>query len=120
MSYKPPGWSTLTPRVFTADVPGLVGFLREVFGAEGEVSDGRPSELRIGDSMLLVSDGGGVRRATSSFLYVYVQDTDAAFDRAVRAGAEIIEPPAETPYGDRRATVADPWGNTWQIATRTA
>jgi PhnB protein len=120
MSYRPEGWRTLTPRVFTADVAGLVQFLREVFGAEGEVNDGRPSELRIGDSMLMVSDGGGARQALSSFLYVYVEDADATFARAARAGATTIEAPLDTACGDRRATVEDPWGNTWQIATRSA
>jgi uncharacterized glyoxalase superfamily protein PhnB len=120
MSYKPEGWSTLTPRVFTADVAGLVGFLHEVFGAQGDVNAGRPSELKIGESMLMVSDGGGVRRARSSFLYVYVEDTDATFARAVGAGAKTMEAPWDTAYGDRRATVEDPWGNTWQIATRSA
>ena len=58
-----------------------------------------------------------VRAPTSAFLYVYVEDADATYRRAVAVGAETIEEPTDMPYGDRRATVRDPFGNTWQIAT---
>ncbi|MBP2426773.1 VOC family protein [Bradyrhizobium elkanii] len=65
----------------------------------------------------LISDGGGAREAMPTFLYVYVENADEAYRRAIAAGAESIEPPADTPYGDRRATVRDSWANVWQIAT---
>jgi PhnB protein len=52
----------------------------------------------------------------SSFLYL--EDTDAAYRRALEAGATVIEEPSDMFYGDRRATVRDPFGNIWQIATR--
>jgi uncharacterized glyoxalase superfamily protein PhnB len=105
------------PRVFTEDVRGIVGFLKLVFGARGEMRDGAPAEMRIGDSLILVSDGGGAREARKAFLYVYVEDTDKTYRRALEAGALAIEKPVDMPYGDRRATVQDPWGNIWQIAT---
>ena len=114
---KPDGWPNIAPRLISADVAGLVGFIRVVFGASGEIKQNAPSELRIGDSVLLVSDGGGLRDAMSAFLYVYVADADEAYRRAGAAGAVTIEEPTDTPYGDRRATVRDPWGNIWQIAT---
>lgn len=82
----------------------------------GEAHAGRPAELKIGDSLIMVNDGGARERA-AAFLYVYVADTDAAYARALRAGAQSIEAPAQMPYGDRRAMLADAWGNTWQIAT---
>jgi PhnB protein len=53
-----------------------------------------------------------------SCLYVYVGSADETWRLAVRAGARSVEAPLDTPYGDRRAMVKDPWGNTWQIATR--
>jgi PhnB protein len=106
----------VVPRLFTHDVAGLVNFLRQTFGARGEVSGGVPVEVRIGDSIVLVSDGGGVREPLAGFLYVYVEDADAVYGAAINAGAVSIEAPTDTPYGDRRATVRDPWGNTWQIA----
>jgi PhnB protein len=119
-SYKPEGWPTITPRLFTHDVQGLVDFLKQVFNAEGEVHAGRPAEITIDDSRIMISDGGGVRGASPAFLYVYVPDTDETHRRAIKAGAQTIEAPSRTPYGDRRATVQDRWGNTWQIATRSA
>jgi uncharacterized glyoxalase superfamily protein PhnB len=115
--FRPDGWPTVTPRLFTKDVAGLVEFLRLVFGAVGEIRPGIPVELRIGDSVIMVSDGGGVRDPHPGFLYVYVADADAAYRAAIAAGAASIEAPADMPYGDRRATVRDAWGNDWQIAT---
>jgi uncharacterized glyoxalase superfamily protein PhnB len=61
--------------------------------------------------------GAEVREPTNSFLYIYVADTDATFLRALSAGGESIEEPRDMHYGDRRAMVRDPGGNTWQIAT---
>ncbi|MCC8981240.1 VOC family protein [Bradyrhizobium acaciae] len=115
--YKPVGWPSVIPRIVTPDLIGLVGFLRDVFAAQGEVRSGAPTEIRIGDSIILISDGGGVREAMPAFLYVYVQNTDETYRRAVAAGAESIETPADTPYCDRRAMVRDSWANVWQIAT---
>ena len=108
------------PRLITPDVAGLVGFIKAVFDAAGEALEGRPSELTVGDSVIMVSDGGGLREAASGFLYVYVDDVDAAWKRATDRGARTIEPPELQVYGDRRATVEDRWGNTWQIATEGA
>jgi len=114
---KPIGWPSVVPRIFTSDIAGLTGFLRTVFGADGELRSGAPTEIRIGDSIILISDGGGVREAMPAFLYVYVENADETYRRAIAAGAESIETPADMPYGDRRATVRDSWANVWQIAT---
>jgi uncharacterized glyoxalase superfamily protein PhnB len=51
-----------------------------------------------------------------AFLYVYVSNADEVYRRAIAAGAESIEAPADMPYGDRRATIRDSWANVWQIA----
>ena len=115
--FKPAGWPSVIPRIVTRDLTGLARFLRDVFDAQGDVRSGAPTEIRIGDSIILISDGGGVREAMPAFLYVYVQDADEAYRRAIAAGAESIEPPADTPYGDRRAMARDAWANVWQIAT---
>ncbi len=64
----------------------------------------------------MVSDAG-IRDAITSFLYVYVEDADETYRRAIGAGAISLEEPSEMPYGDRRGMVKDQWGNTWQIAT---
>jgi glyoxalase/bleomycin resistance protein/dioxygenase superfamily protein len=62
--------------------------------------------------------GGQSRESSTAFLYVYVVDVDANYARAIAADATSLEVPADMPYGDRQAMARDPWGNTWQIATR--
>jgi uncharacterized glyoxalase superfamily protein PhnB len=114
--FIPDGWHTVTPRIVAQGANQLVEFLREVFEATGEYRQAAPSELRIGDSVVMISDAG-VRSAMPAFLYVYVSDTDATYRRAIKAGAMALEEPFDTPYGDRRGMVEDKWGNTWQIAT---
>ena len=94
----------------------MVEFLRHAFSASGDFTTETPSQLRIGDSIVMVS-GVGPRGAPSAFLYLYVDDADATYQRALEAGAVSLEEPADMPYGDRRAMVKDPAGNDWQIAT---
>lgn len=97
------------------DVNAAVDFMRAVFDASGDVQAGRPTEVRIGDSLVLLS-GVGERDAFPAFLYVYVDDADRVYRCAVDAGATVIEEPVDTPYGDRRAMVRDSFGNVFQIA----
>jgi uncharacterized glyoxalase superfamily protein PhnB len=99
------------------DAPAAAEFLRAVFGAVGEVHPERPAEMRIGDSLIMVS-AAGERELFPAFLYIYVDDADAAYHRANAAGATSIEGPLDTPYGDRRAMVRDPFDNVFQIAHR--
>jgi len=114
--YIPAGWPALIPRIAVDDPEALVGFIQHVFGARGRFDPERPSELRIGDSLLMVGSTIG-REAMPAFLYVYVEEADAVFRRALDRGAKSLEEPQDMPYGDRRAMIRDPWGNTWQIAT---
>jgi PhnB protein len=115
--FTPEGWPTVTPRIFARDAKRLVAFIRKVFGATGTYRQDRPTELRIGGSILMINDTSA-RGPAPAFLYVYVPNVDAAYRRAVAAGARPIEEPGDLPYGDRRGMVEDRWGNTWQIATR--
>jgi uncharacterized glyoxalase superfamily protein PhnB len=62
----------------------------------------------------------GERELFPAFLYVYVDDADATYERALAAGAVSLEGPVDTPYGDRRAMVRDRFGNVFQIAHRKA
>jgi PhnB protein len=86
-----------------------------VFAASGDVEPGRPVEIHIGDSVIMISSTVE-REPFPAFLYVYVDDADQVFHRAVDAGAQVLEEPLDTPYGDRRAMVRDPFGNVLQIA----
>ena len=115
-NYAPAGWPAVIPRIAVDDPKSLVEFLRDVFGAEGEYNSTRPSEVWIDKSLIMV--GSTIERAAMpTFLYVYVKDADAAYQRAVELGADSLEEPQDTPYGDRRAMIRDQWGNKWQIAT---
>lgn len=112
----PAGWHVVTPRIVVEDPFGLIAFLKRVFEATGEFQPDAPSQIMIGDSRLMVSRTGP-REAFPAFLYVYVEDVDAACQRALEAGAVSLETVWDTPYGDRRGMVRDPWGNVWQVAT---
>jgi uncharacterized glyoxalase superfamily protein PhnB len=112
----PEGWHTVTPRIFVHEAIKLVDFLKHTFGATGTFRTDGPSEIRIGDSIVMVAEAGA-REAMPAFLYVYIDDVDAVYRRALEAGATAIEEPQDMFYGDRRATIKDPCGNTWQIAT---
>lgn len=114
--YVPEGWPVLVPRIGTSHPEPQGDFIQEVFGAGGSYQSERPTELHIGDSMVMVS-GSTERDEMPAFLYVYVEDADSTYRRAVERGAASIEAASDMPYGDRRAMVRDEWGNIWQIAT---
>ena len=116
-TFAPRGWPRVIPRLIVRNPKPLVDFLRRVFGAKGRYRNEGPSEMWIGDSLIMIS-GTGARRAYTALLYLYVPDVAVTFRRARRAGARTIEPPADLPYGDRRAMFMDRSGNTWQVATR--
>jgi hypothetical protein len=70
VKFQPEGWRTVTPRIFTDDVRGWVEFLKIVFDATGAYRIGAPAEMKIGDSVVMVSGEDG-REAMPAFLYVY-------------------------------------------------
>jgi PhnB protein len=113
----PAGYHSITPRMIVSDVEDEVEFLRTCFEASGEIVAGRPAEIRIGDSLIMVSDTGE-RDAFPALLYVYVTDADETYRRAIAAGAATVEEPRDVPWGDRRAIVRDKHGNVFQIAHR--
>lgn len=85
-SFVPPGWPAVIPRLSVDKPHEMVQFLKEVFGAKGELQENRPSELSIGDSLIMV--GGTLKRMpTTSFLYVYVEDVDRTYEKAIFLGA---------------------------------
>ena len=122
----PKGYHTITPYIVVQDAPALIDFARQVFGAEETFraiggAGGIHAEVRIGESMLMVGGGGpglswgGESRNTA--LHVYVEDTDAVYERALQAGAVSAGEPKDQPYGERGAGVKDQSGNYWYIAT---
>jgi PhnB protein len=129
----PEGMHTLTPNLILSDCAKAIAFYDRAFGAQElmrmPAPDGKSiwhAELKIGDSVLYVNDEmpGMGRRAPSAaqpvpvMLWLYVPDTDAAYRRAMDAGAKSMMEPADMFWGDRCAGVADPFGYLWSFATR--
>ena len=119
-AFKPEGFHTVNPYLAVRGAVQLLEFLKKAFGAEdvGERFKGPDgsimhSAVRIGDSMIEVSDTPG--QPTSAALHIYVEDTDAFYRRAIEAGADSLREPRTTFYGERSAGVRDPAGNSWWI-----
>lgn len=119
----PDGYHSVTPYLIVNGASQLIDFLRQTFGAE-EVfrmpgPEGRinHAEVRIGDSMLMLADACEEHPPRQTMLYVYVDDVDATYQRALAAGATSVRKPANQFYGDRSAGVKDFAGNYWGIAT---
>ena len=117
------GFTTVTPYIRVAEA-GLVDFLARAFDAQETFSGrggggGMHREVRVGDSMVIIGEGGGaggVMPIRPMAFHVFVKDADATFKRAIAAGATSLGAPADRPYGERSGFVADPFGNHWYIA----
>jgi PhnB protein len=113
------------PYLHATGARNLIAFMKEVFGAQEIAIYPRPdgtvghAALRIGDSVIELADAGPDWPAMPCALQVYVPDTDAAYHRALKAGASSLLPPATQFYGDRTASVCDSSGNNWYIAMQT-
>lgn len=123
VSKIPEGYHAVTPYLIVSGATRLIDFLVQVFGAEERFRMPGPggtighAELTIGDSTLMLSDGGGMNPPTSAMLLVYVDDVDRIYRKALAAGAMSAEEPNDKFYGDRTATVTDPFGIRWSIST---
>ena len=128
----PKGMHTVTPNLVLRDCAKAIEFYKRALGAQ-EISrfpapDGKSvwhAELRIGDSVIFMNDEmPGMGRAAPTVsnpvpvtMWLYVPDCDAAYQRAVGAGAKAAMPPSDMFWGDRMGSVADPYGYTWSFAT---
>ena len=119
----PDGYHNVTPYLVIADAEKVLDFTIKAFGAKETVRmpgpDGKiaHAEVKIGDSMVMLGSGGPSRLLMPGMVYLYVEDTDATYKKAVAAGARSLEEPNDAFYGDRRAGVEDSQGNQWFIAT---
>lgn len=111
----PAGWHSVTPRLVVHNPKQLVDFLKAAFGGTGVYEANRPSQIKIGDSIVMVSGVMGLAPPAPAYLYLYIEDCDVVYERALAAGATSLEAPEDLHYGDRRATIRDPEGNVWQI-----
>ncbi len=129
----PDGYHTITPMLAVKDAAGAIEFYKRAFGAQelGRLNglDGRSivhAELVIGSSRFFLCDENpewGIRSpetlgGPSCVFYLYVEDADKAFRKAVGAGARIKQPVTDMFWGDRTGSVTDPYGCHWDLATR--
>ena len=118
----PEGYHSVNPFLIVEGAPKLIQFLKQTFEAKVEESvngpDGRiaHAELTVGDSIIMMSDATPKYGATASHLYVYLENVDLTFKRALEARARSVQEPADQFYGDGTAGVMDPTGNYWWIA----
>ena len=122
--YKPDGYQSVIPYLHVNGAAKLITFMKDVFDAQEIALYPRPdgsvghAALRIGDSVIELADAGPEWPAMPCALQVYVPDADAAYQRALKAGASSLIAPADQFYGDRTASVRDSCGNNWYIATQ--
>jgi PhnB protein len=127
----PEGMHTLTPHLICADASKAIDFYKRAFGAvelnRTAGPDGRlmNAMVRIGDSAMMLMDentawgalGPTLLKGTPVSIHIYVEDVDAAFEKAVKEGATAKMPPADMFWGDRFCALIDPQGHSWSIAT---
>jgi uncharacterized glyoxalase superfamily protein PhnB len=117
------GFRTVTPYIAVPEGAKLIELLKATFGAEELYRSPSPAgfhaEIRIGDSIVMIGSGESLRgHERIGAFHVYVPDCDAAYQRAMGAGATSLGEPADQPYGERSGFVKDFAGNHWYIATR--
>ena len=128
----PEGMHTVTPQLVCANAAEAIAFYAKAFGAIELFRMPAPSgrlahaQIKIGDSVVMLTDespecgaaGPKTLKGSPGSLYLYFEDADKAFDRAVAAGATVKMPLADMFWGDRWGYVEDPFGHVWHIASR--
>jgi PhnB protein len=119
----PDGFHTVTPYLIVDGAEKLIGFMTEALGAQYDHKPAKRPDgsimhatLKIGDSMLMISDASEHAKTSRVMLYLYVPDVDASYQRALKAGATSVKPTDQF-YGDRSAGVKDAAGNQWFFGT---
>lgn len=123
-SYKPDGYTTISPYLIVDGANATIEFLRNVFGAielrrfpdpTGKIMH---AEVRIDDTVVMIADGTSGWPPVPTHVHVYVPDVDAAYRRALEAGGTSVQEPVKKGDADKRGGVKDAGGTTWWIATK--
>src|SRR6266566_5538366 len=121
---SPDGVHIITPYVIVEGAEKLIGFMKNAFGAQyHDEPTKRPdgsimhATLKVGDSMLMISDASERAKSSPVMLYLYVPKVDAVYQKALKAGASSVMEPADQFYGDRSGGVKDAAGNQWLFGT---
>ncbi len=123
VSFIPEGYHTVTPYLMVHNVEALVNFIKQVFGATEKERMLRPdgtiahAEMRIGNSVVMMAEAASGEARMPGMLHLYLEDVDAAYRRALAAGASSVRAPRDEYYGDRTAGVNDAFGNQWWMST---
>jgi uncharacterized glyoxalase superfamily protein PhnB len=126
-SFKPKGYSTVSPYMVVKKAEPLIEFLEKLFGARQLQRINAPNgtilhaEIQIDDTTVMLGEAGENWPATPTHVHIYVADVDLSYRRALDLGAVSVQPPdrrGQEP--NRRAAIKDPCGNTWWISTKVA
>ena len=130
VNFMPPGYHSLTPSVVVDNATQALDFYANAFGAKETyrlpMGDKiAHAEMDIAGSRFMLSDEfpewGALspksRGGSTGGMLIYVEDADQAIDRAVKAGAQVVQPPEDQFWGDRMGTVVDPFGHKWMLGT---
>ncbi len=125
MSWKDsrPEYHSVTPYLVVAGAARLIEFLTAAFDAKESIRDSLPdgtvrhAEVRIGDSTVMLSDAQPDHPAMPSMVFLYVDDADEAYRKAIAAGATSVREIRDESHGDRMGGVLDPVGGQWWMAT---
>jgi uncharacterized glyoxalase superfamily protein PhnB len=124
--YKPAGYTSVAPYLIVNDASATMAFLRRAFHAEeirrfpAATGGLMHAEVRIDDTVVMLADATPNWPATGAHVHVYVPDVDAAYRRALDAGATPVQEPVKKDDDDKRGGVIDRGGTTWWIATKQA
>jgi PhnB protein len=127
----PKGYHSITPYLVVNDAARAIDFYKRAFGAQEKMRMDSPggkiahAELKIGDSIIMLSDempGTGARSPRSlggsaASVFLYVENVDTVFKQAVSAGAKADAEPSDMFWGDRYGKITDPFGHQWSLAT---
>ena len=119
----PEGFHTVTPFLIVKDAAKLLEFIKKAFNGETtsimKDPDGNVmhATARIGDSIIMASDTNNRFPAMPCMLYLYMDEVDAIYKQAIKAGGQSLREPTNEFYGDRSAGIKDAWDNQWWIAT---
>ncbi len=122
-SHQPDGYPTLSVYMMADGAQRVIDFITQVLAGESLMRIDRDNgtvlhaAVRIGDSVVMLSDGTAGYPAFPVWLHVYVPDVDATYQRALDCGAVSVQEPSEKGDGDRRGGIKDAAGNTWWVAT---
>jgi PhnB protein len=130
VSHIPQGYHSVTPYLIVDGAEEAIRFYGEAFGAEEVLRMPMGdriahAEIKIGDSHVMISDewpdmgllGPKARGGATASLMIYLEDVDAAWERALSAGCTAERPPEDQFWGDRMGTLVDPFGHRWSLAT---